>query len=81
MDHREKLGRAALDLRKHLFGPATNSLEQPGFVAIGPTGIIVFLHCRKRDWRGESPQTWQGYRVAYRYGVGPAMAQFDRRIV
>lgn len=80
MTIQEKLGEAALDLRKHLFGSRSGYPGQPGFVGVGVTGIIVYLHCRKRDWKGDTPEAWRGFKVEYRFNVGPTIAQFDRPV-
>jgi hypothetical protein len=72
-DEKQRLGRAALSLKQHLFGIARDR----GFIGIADTGtgsIIVYAHASKRRWREPMLAEWEGYPVSYRFNVGPIVA-------
>lgn len=73
MSERAVLKDAARSLREHLFGPHFG-LSDGGFVGIGADHIQIYVHARKRQWRGPIMDTWQGWPVTWRYGVGPIVA-------
>jgi hypothetical protein len=80
MMDREKLGRASIRLKVHLFGQQ-HSVEPLGFVGIAPPDTIhVYLHCGRRTWRGPKPMEWEGAVVHWHYNVGPIIAAFDREV-
>lgn len=62
---------AGLALRDHLFG---KSVYGHGFVGVGVSEIIVYLHASKKRWQGQAPTEWNGFPVRYRFDVGRAIA-------
>jgi hypothetical protein len=73
----QELGRASLELSKHL--GLRNGSHSLGFVGCGDDKLIVYVQVSERNWRvykRPQPETWENYPVEYKFNVGPIVA-FD----
>jgi hypothetical protein len=41
-----------------------------GMVGVGTDKIIVFMYCRKKQWRSPLPQIYEGWPVEWQWNVG-----------
>ena len=72
----QKLGRASIELKKHL--GLRQGAKQDGFVGCGKDKLIVYVQMTKERWGNRpQPNEWAGYPVTWRFGVGPIVAFFD----
>jgi len=63
------LEEAALALKKWLneYAPVYRS---NAMVGIGVDKIIVYMHCRKKDWRSPTPAVYEGWPVEWQWNIG-----------
>lgn len=65
------MGASALRLRKKYLK------DGDGFVAINETEITVYVHAKKKYCAWETPSEWEGYKVMWKFGVGPIVAAME----
>jgi hypothetical protein len=74
-----KIEEAAKNLHKWVnqYAPPT---RPHAMVGIGMSKIIVYMHCRKKQWRSPVPETYEGWPVEWQWNVGRPVAAQENRL-
>jgi hypothetical protein len=47
--------------------------SKDGSVGLKPASLVVYVNGAQASWKGLTPQTWQGFKVEWHFGMGAVM--------
>ena len=47
--------------------------SKDGSVGLKPASLVVYVNGAQASWKGQTPQTWQGFKVEWHFGMGAVM--------